>query len=265
MEQKQLLTSNQSSSNQSSDKLLKLIEFLAIQSDPLRLTDIANSLNMNSSTALRFLTSLIHNGYVMQEAESSKYYLTYKLCALGQQVRNHRELPEALKLHLKEIANTLGETVCLAVNQNDSVVYIDVAYAAEQIVKATQRIGAIAPLYCTGIGKLFLSTYTPEEIENVLNKQELIKFTEKTIVTKNALLEEIEKVKALGYAKDDEECEIGTRCLSFPIYDHAGILKAGFSITGPSGRLTDECMQKWIPYLREMSTKLSSALGFNNL
>jgi len=260
MEKKPLL-----SSNQSSDKLLKLIEFLAVQSKPLRLTDIANSLNMNSSTALRFLTALIHNGYVMQESETSKYYLTYKLCALGQQVRNHRELPEALKLQLREIANTTGETVCLAVNQNDSVVYIDVVEATGQIVKATQRIGSIAPLYCTGIGKLFLSTYTNEEIDRVLGAQELIKFTEKTIVEREALLAEIAKVKELGYAKDDEECEIGTRCLSFPIYDHSGNLKAGFSVTGPTGRLTDECMEKWIPYLREVSAKLSGDLGFNNL
>ena len=254
------------SSNQSSDKLLKLIEFLAIQNNPLRLTDIANSLDMNSSTALRFITSLMRNGYVMQEAETSKYYLTYKLCALGQQVRNHRELPEALKLHLKDIANTLGETVCLAVNQNDSVVYVDVFESSTgQIVKATQRIGAIAPLYCTGIGKLFLATYTPEQIDNMLAHQELVRFTEKTITTKKALLEEIAKVKELGYAKDDEECEIGTRCLSLPIYDHSGTLKAGFSVTGPSGRLTDEWMEKWLPYLRDMSTKLSNDLGFNNL
>jgi len=253
------------SSNQSSDKLLKLIEFLAVQSDSLRLTDIANSLNMNSSTTLRFLTALIHNGYVMQEAETSKYYLTYKLCALGQQVKNHRKLPEVLKLHLKEIANTLGETVCLAVNQNHSVVYIDVIETTKQIVKATQRIGAIAPLYCTGIGKLFLSSYTADEIDDVLNKQPLIKFTENTIVTKEALLEELEKVKGLGYAKDNEECEIGTRCLSLPIYDHLGVLKAGFSITGPAGRLTDEFMNEWIKYLRQMSEKLSNDLGFNSL
>ena len=260
MEQKQSL-----SGNQSSDKLLKLIEFLAVQSDPLRLTDIANSLNMNSSTTLRFLTSLIYNGYAMQETETSKYYLTYKLCALGQQVKSHRESPEALKLHLKEIANTLGETVCLGVNQNNSVVYVEVIETTEQIVKATQRIGSIAPLYCTGIGKLFLSSYTPKEANEVLNSQKLMKFTEKTIVSKEDLLEEIAKVRSLGYARDNEECEIGTRCLAFPIYDYSGLLKAGFSITGPAGRLTDEFIDEWIPYLRKMSSKLSSDLGFNTL
>ena len=69
------------SSNQSSEKLLKLLEFLSTQGEPLRLIDIAKALDMNSSTVLRFLTTLINNDYVAQEPETSKYYLTYKLCA----------------------------------------------------------------------------------------------------------------------------------------------------------------------------------------
>ncbi len=253
------------SSNQSSDKLLKLLEFLSTQGDPLRLIDIAKALDMNSSTVLRFLTTLINNDYVAQEPETSKYYLTYKLCALGQQIKSHKQLSTTTAPYLQELAKTVGETCCLAINQNNQVVYIDVVESPGQIVKAMQRIGNIAPLHCTGIGKLLLTNYTEEQIDTLVNHVGLAKYTEKTLTTKEALLKELEEVKAKGYAYDNEECEIGTRCISFPIYDYSDKVIAGFSVTGPSIRLNDEFFDQWIPTLHALSLKLSHLFGYQNL
>ncbi|MDR1764740.1 MAG: IclR family transcriptional regulator [Lachnospiraceae bacterium] len=247
--------------NQSSDKLLKLIEYLATQGEPLRLIDIAKALGMHSSTALRFLTTLARSGYVAQDTATSKYYLTYKLCALGLQVRNHRQLPTTAAPYIEEIARTVGETACLAISQNDQVVYIDVAVAPGQIVKAMQRIGNIAPMHCTGIGKVLLSRQTDDEVLDFAARAGLPRFTDKTITTSWGLKQELDTVRGQGYAIDDEECELGSRCIALPIFDYSGKAIAGFSVTGPSLRINDAFMKKWLPYLRGMSTELSRLMG----
>lgn len=251
--------------NQSSEKLLKLIEFLALQDEPLRLVDISKALNMNSSTTFRFLTTLVNMNYVAQEPVNSKYYLTYRLCALGQQVKNHQQLPKTARPILHELAVAVGETTCLAINHNYQVVYIDVIEAPGQIVKAMQRIGNIAPLHCTGIGKLLLTNYSETQLDEMIAQRGLPAFTEKTITTKNALLEELKRVKQLGYAFDNEECEIGTKCIAFPIYDYTNRVIAGFSVTGPSPRLTEQFFEKQIPYMRKLSNQLSTLMGYQNL
>ena len=250
------------SNNQSSDKLLKLVEFLATQGEPLRLVDISKALEMNNSTTLRFLTSLMNNGYLAQEPDTSKYYLTYKFCAIGVQIKNHMKLNGMIYPSLREVARETGETTCLAINQNNQVVYINVVEAPGQVVKTMQRIGNIAPIHCTGIGKLFLSNYSEEQIDNVISKQGLKKFTDNTITTKSALLEETARIRQQGYAIDNEECEKGTRCVAFPIYDYSDRIIAGFSITGPSLRITDYFIEKWTPFLKEASSKLSNSLGY---
>ena len=121
------------------------------------------------------------------------------------------------------------------------------------------------PLHCTGIGKLLLTNYTEEQIDTLVNHVGLAKYTEKTLTTKEALLKELEEVKAKGYAYDNEECEIGTRCISFPIYDYSDKVIAGFSVTGPSIRLNDEFFDQWIPTLHALSLKLSHLFGYQNL
>lgn len=258
-------TAETTSSNQSSEKLLNLLEFLSLQDEPLRLIDISQALNMNNSTASRFLATLVNMNYVAQEPISSKYYLTYKLCALGQQVKNHQQLPKTARPFLRELAQTVGETTCLGIDHNDQVVYIDVIEAPGQIVKAMQRIGNIAPLHCTGIGKLLLTKYSDSQLDEMIQKIGLTRFTDKTLTTKEALTAEIQRVRTNGYAFDDEECEIGTRCIAFPIYDYTGKIQAGFSVTGPSLRLTNDFFTQQIPYMKEISEKLSNLLGYQSL
>lgn len=253
-----------SSSNQSSDKMLKLLEYLAAQVEPLGLKDIAESLKMNKSTVLRFLSTLINNHYLAQDSATSKYYLTYKLCALGIQVKDNSKLSTIVEPYVREISQTIGETTCFAINQDDQLVYINVVEAIGKTVRAMQKIGYTAPMHCTGIGKLFLTEYSEAEIDDIINRHGLNKYTEKTLITKEALLNEISNIKNAGYAKDDEEWEIGTRCISFPVYDYSQTIKSGISVTGPSARLTDEFIEKWKPYLYEESKKLSNILGFQS-
>ncbi|MDE6893703.1 MAG: IclR family transcriptional regulator, partial [Lachnospiraceae bacterium] len=216
-----------------------------------------------TSTTLRFLTTLAATGYVGQEKDTSRYYLTYKIVALGHKVNENKQLPRIISPYLKKISETLQESVCLAIEQNYQVVYIDVCEGPGQIVKAMQHIGNIAPLHCTGIGKLFLLNYSEPELDNIIREHGLGKYTRYTLTTKDALCSELEETRRRGYAIDNEECEIGARCIAFPIYDYSEKIIAGISVTGPSVRITDAFADQWSPYLQQMTRQISSRFGLS--
>ena len=248
--------------NQSAEKALRILEYLADQGEPLRLMDIAQAMGMNNSTTLRFLTTLASAGYVAQEEDTSKYYLTYKIVALGHKVSERKQLPHIVSPYVKKISETLRESVCLAVEQNAQVVYVDVKEGPSQIVKAMRRIGNIAPLHCTGIGKLLLLNYSETQLDDLIRERGLQKFTPYTLTTKEALLYELNEVRQKGYAVDNEECEIGARCIAFPVYDYTQKVIAGISVTGPAIRITDAFAAKWEHYMRQMTQQISARLGW---
>lgn len=243
--------------NLSTEKTIKLIEYLALQSEPSRLKDISASLAMNSSTVLRFLNTLIDMGYVAQDPATSYYYLTYRIVSIGEKVKASSQVTRIISPYLSVICENVHEAVCLAIEQNHQVVYLDVKEGPDQIIKVMNRIGNIAPLHCTGMGKLFLLNYSETQIDSIIAEKGLPQFTEYTITDREALLNELSEVRKNGYALDNGECEIGASCIAFPVYDYQKKIIAGISITGPSIRITPEFREKWIPYLRGITATIS--------
>ncbi|WMJ89912.1 IclR family transcriptional regulator [Anaerocolumna sp. MB42-C2] len=252
---------NPSQFNQSAEKTMRIIEFLAENNRPMRLIDIAGNLSLNTSTTLRFINTLTELGYIEQESNSSKYYLTYKICSISNKIYSKTSLRDIVNPYLRNLARQAGESACLAIEQSRQVVYIDVADGPDQMVKGMQRIGNIAPMHCTGIGKLLLLNYTESELDDLIARKGLTKYTDNTIVTKEQLLEELKKVREAGYAFDNEECEIGARCIAFPIYDFTHKIIAGFSITGPINRISDNFIKNHIPFMKSISVEISGKLS----
>jgi DNA-binding IclR family transcriptional regulator len=154
---------------------------------------------------------------------------------------------------------------CFAVEQDMSVVYIDVAEESDQMLKSMQRIGNIAPLHCTGIGKLFLLNYSDSEIDRLIHEKGLPRFTENTISDKESLLRALEVIRNNGYAYDNEECEVGARCIAYPIRDYTGKVVAGLSITGPTSRLTSEAIEKNRLQLKSVAKTISQNMGYEEI
>ena len=248
--------------NQSSEKLLRMIEYLAGQREPKRLLDISKDLGINSSTALRFLTALTDNGYAAQDAESSKYYLTCKICGLANQVLQNTDIRTIAHPYMMEISNIFGETVCLAVEKDMKVVYIDVVESPNSIIRSMQRIGNVAPMHCTGIGKVLLFNYTEEEIDRLVFKEGLPKFTEHTPSSKWELMELLKAARRDGVAYDNEECEIGARCVAAPVYDASQRVIAGISVTGPVSRMTDALIEPRLEKFKDIALEISKKLGY---
>lgn len=249
--------------NQSSEKLLTVVEVMSRQNGPVKLQELARKLSMNVSTVLRFVTALQNKGYAAQEAETGRYYLTYKICGIANRIISHVDLRNVAAPYLRSIAQIFGESANLSIEQNRMVVYIEVLNGPNQMLTTLQRIGNIAPLHCTGVGKLFLLNYSEQQIDRLIAQRGLQKFTDHTLITKESLCTVLNSVQKLGYAFDNEECEIGARCVAAPIRDYSGKVVAALSVSGPCTRMTDELIYEKLPYLLDAASEVSLQLGYS--
>ncbi|MDR3120363.1 MAG: IclR family transcriptional regulator [Clostridiales bacterium] len=253
----------ESAKNLSAVKALRIIEYLASRdNEPQRLQDVANSLAMSNSTVFRFLQALAQSGYVSQQADTSRYFLTTKICSVANHVSANLHIYDLALPIMKRLAAEFDESVCLAVEQDMSVVYVGVVRGPQQILHATQYIGNHAPMHCTGVGKLLLLNYSAEELDGFVKRKGLPKLTQNTLTTKKALQKELRAVQKNGYALDNEECEIGARCIAVAARDYTGKIVAAVSVTGPTMRMTNDRLMGRLEVLNRAGRELSASLGY---
>lgn len=256
------------SSNQSTEKAFKILEFLAAQPEPLKLLDIARELNMNASTALRFITSMEGMGYIEHDEDKYTYAASTKICELSNSIISRFQLTPIAHSYIEKISKYTNETTCLTVERKSKILYVDIALNSNRTLMNIQKVGNSAPLYCTASGKLFLSQYTSDELDSYIETRGLPRLTSHTLTTRAALESELEKIRSQGYSIDDEENEVGVRCIAFPIYGKGGKVIACASITGPAMRVTMEYLESIRPFLQssaaELSARMQSAERFYN-
>jgi len=253
-----------SHTNYSSDKLMSLIELLAVQKYPARLSELSEQLNMPSSTVLRFLNALMNRDYVAQDGNTGRYFMTFKLCGVSDSIRNNSQLHVMCLPYMRELSKAAGETVNLCVEYNNEVMYIEsVADAkSDRMLVNHQYIGHIAPMHCTGVGKLLLLNYNAKQLDDFIETTGLKKYTDSTILTKENLIEELETVRLQGYAYDNEECEMGLRCVAAPIYDYSERIIAGLSISGPTVRMEQDILHRHLDLILPVAKQISINLGY---
>ena len=256
-------TSKTSASNKSCVKMLAILEFLAQYKAPARLLDIAQGLNYSSTTVLRFLTTLQQCGYIAQDAATQRYYLTYKLCYLSNNIEASNSLQNITHPHLLALSDLFQESMCVSVEDHWRMVYIDVVTEVNQPLKSFVHVGNIVPMHCTGNGKLILATFSPDKLDRFIAERGLPAYTERTITTREALLQEVEKIRANGYAEVCGEREIGMSCFSYPIYNYTGHVVAGISVTGPSTRVNLEKLGDRLHFLKDSADQISKQLGYH--
>lgn len=228
--------------NQSVEKTLRIIEAMVDAGQPMRLLDIAQRVDYPSCTVLRMLNTLMDMGYAYQEENDLKRYgLTLKFAALGQRVADQTTYQSIVHPFLQQLSARTGETCCASVLEQHKARYFDVVVGgANGALTVRQKIGSSAFLHCTGSGKMFLVQYTPEQLDELEQLRGLPAFTPHTITTRERLTEELRLCRERGYAIDDEEVEIGMRCIAAPVFDNRGKTIVTICMSGPSVRMTKE-------------------------
>ncbi len=249
-------------SNLSIGKAFQIMEALALARGPMRLQDISQKININTSTVLRFLKTLMDQDYVGQNHQTSQYYLTMKLCWLGEEIKARFRFRDVVRPYLESMAEDWKESTFLAVEQNGDVVYLDAVDGPDHVLRTLQRIGKMAPLNSTAVGKCILSGYDEKSLDNLIASKGLVALTHRTIVTKSSLIAELERVKNEGCAIDDEECELGMRCVAAPLLDYSGRIIAAISTSGPVNRMDMEKITRIKISIKTIAHRISVDLGY---
>ncbi len=237
---------------------LEILDMLAEQTE-LSVSETAARLNINRSSAHRFLSTLRESGYVVQNSQG-RYQASFRLFELGQKVVGRLEIIEVGHPFLVELADLSRETINLGYWENNEILHIDKINSTE-ILRMDQPIGDRGPAYATALGKAILAALPEPELQKYMAGVCFEPKTPKTISCRADLLKELEVIRLKGYAVDDEELCLGLRCVSSPVFNHNDFPGYAVSISGPTIRMTLKQIGQLGEDIRRVANNFSKALG----
>jgi DNA-binding IclR family transcriptional regulator len=238
------------------ERMFTLIDVLASREEAVSLKEISEKAGLHPSTAHRILNDLA-TGRFVDRPQPGSYRLGMRLLELGNLVKGRLNVRDAALTPMRELHKLIQQPVNLSMRQGDEIVYVERAYSERSGMQVVRAIGGHAPLHLTSVGKLFLAADDPQRIRSYATRTGLQGHTKNSLTSLDALERELSKVRQYGQASDNEELELGVRCMAAGIYDDQNKLVAGLSISAPSGRLEDA----WLPKLKETARNISEALG----
>ena len=241
------------------ERLFSLMDVLALREDAISLKEISEKTGLHPSTAHRILNDLTIGRFV-DRPEPGSYRLGMRLLELGNLVKARLNVRDAALIPMRELHKQIQQPVNLSMRQGDEFVYIERAFSERSGMQVVRAIGGRAPLHLTSVGKLFLSVDEPMKVRSYATRTGLSGHTRNSITQLAVLERELSKVRQYGIARDNEELELGVRCIAAGIYDDQGKLLAGLSISAPADRM-DEA---WLPKLQATAEFISNALGYKD-
>lgn len=223
---------------QVSERIFNTIECLA-QNGAMGLQELSTELHLNKSTVHRILNSLICMDYVRQDAETSRYSLSFKICGLSNQILSQNSMIDIARPFIKELSASSGETVHLVQLDGINATYIDKVEASRNSIRMISMVGKSIPLYCSGVGKAILADMPDSKIESVWKRSSIRQLTEHTVTRFVDFMNLIEETRKSGYALDNEENELGVRCIAVSLKGYNGKSAHAISISAPKDRMSD--------------------------
>ena len=241
-------------------RLFQALELLA-DTGSIGLMDLSATLSLNKTTAHRVLNSLIYMGYAKQDPATGKYEPTFKIVDIANRIMSKVDIVQTVRPYLRELMEASGETVHFVERDGTDAVYIDKVESFNNGMQMVSRIGSRIPLYCSGVGKAMLAQMDSWEAEEVWNASGVSPLTEHTITDYGKFQQELAQIQQRGYALDNEENQIGVRCIACSLKDPAGIPKYAFSISAPTSRMNDERIRELAFYVLEAGKEMAESLS----
>lgn len=238
------------------ERTFSLLDVLAAHADPVSLKEISERTGLHPSTAHRILNDLA-TGRLVDRPEAGSYRLGMRLLELGNLVKARLDVRDAALAPMRELHKITHQPVNLSVRQGDEIVYIERTYSERSGMQVVRAVGGRAPLHLTSVGKLFLAHDDPQRVRAYATRTGLAGHTRNSITDLGRLERELSGVRQYAAARDDEELELGVRCVAAGIYDDQGKLVAGLSISAPADRLEDA----WLDRVKSTAAEISAALG----
>jgi IclR family acetate operon transcriptional repressor len=246
--------------HQSLERGLRVIEATAAIGGSATLSEIARKTALPRSTAHHILRALVEFGYLAQDGDARPYRLGPKLYRLTGGSWSKEQLAEIAMPFLDELTRRTGEGTSLAILRN-GIVTVVAKRESDGPVRVVQEVGARRPIYCTAVGKA-LAAWLPEpELDGIIARTLFERQTARTSTSTAAFRQELARIRASGFAIDNEEHLVGIRCIATAVRDHAGKVCASLCVVGPKSRLPQRRLAEIRTSLAAVAVELSARLG----
>ena len=238
------------------ERMFAILDALAEQAEPVALKAIAQRCGLHPSTAHRILNDLA-TGHLVDRCDPGVYQLGMRLLELGNLVKARLNVRGVALGPMRELHRLTHQPVNLSLRQGDEIIYIERSFSERSGMQVVRSVGGHAPLHLTSVGKLFLAGEDSQKVKAYALRTGLAGHTRNSITELPRLEAELARVRQLGYARDNEELELGVRCMAAGIFDDSGRLVAGLSLSAPADRLQED----WLAKVVETAARISAALG----
>jgi DNA-binding IclR family transcriptional regulator len=238
------------------ERMMRLLDVLAQHPEPLGLKQISQYTGLHPSTAHRILSAMSADRLV-DRVEPGAYRLGMRLLALGNLVKSRISVRELALPLMRELHAQTGETANLSVRHDDEIVYVERTSSGRSAMRVVHVIGTRAPLHVTAAGKLFLLEDGFSRLRDYAKRTGLAPHTGNTITSVALLERDLERIQRQGWATDNEEAEMGVRCVAAGIRDDGGALVAALSLSTPADRMKVQ----WGPLIKETADRISRTIG----
>ncbi len=244
---------------QVADRLFQVMELLA-SNRRMGLTEISIALELNKSTVHRILNSLMYMGYVRQSEEYGKYESTLKIVDIADKIMRNRDILSLVRPHLRALMEVSKETVHLVERDGVEAVYIDKVESYLNSIQMVSHIGSRTPLYCSAVGKAMAADMSEADRKEMWNSSHIIKKTPYTITAYEEFEKNLEEIRTRGYALDNEENEMGVRCIAVSLKGYLGGYEYALSISAPVNRMDNKRIKELSEYVLKTKEDIMAKL-----
>lgn len=243
------------------ERAFAILDMLAESAADMSLADMHKKSSLNKSTFYRLLRTLERYRFVEKDPGTKRYRLGGRFLELGVRIAARFDLVTTVRPYLEKLSQKTGETAHLGILADGDVVSIAVV-DGRHALRMSVTVGSRVPANCSALGKAILALRPPQELDFVLSKYGHKARTRQSITQRAELLSELTRIRARGFAIDDEELEEGLRCVAAPVQDYSGRVVAAISIAGPSFRITKKSVSTLASYVAGIATEFSRSLGY---
>ncbi|BFV56079.1 allantoin degradation transcriptional regulator AllR [Kitasatospora sp. CMC57] len=244
---------------QSVERAFQLLEALADSGGVATLSELSATSGLPMPTIHRLIRTLVAQGYVRQDT-ARRYTLGPRLIRLGETAG--RLLGSWARPYLAELMEATGETANLAVLEGGEVVYVGQVQSRRSMRMFTE-VGRRVQPHCTGVGKALLAQLDEAEARGVLGTQPLQSHTPYTVTDQAELFTQLARARERGYVVDDQEQEIGVRCIAVAV--PGAPTPTALSVSGPEARIRALEAQAGntalVPVMRQIASRLGQVLA----
>lgn len=243
------------------DRAFTILELLAASKRGLSAAELVEQTGMPRSSVHTLTLTLERRGYLYRNTKTGRYLLGLKLFGLANYAIGGLELRERATPELNRLMQQTGLTVHLAVLEHDEPVLVT-KVDSPGIFRLATWPGKRMEFHCTSIGKAMAAWLPQETVSRIIAARGLTRHNENTILCERNLLEELGEVRRLGYAVDDEEEEIGLRCIGAPVFDSEGSIAAAISVAGPTSQIHADNVGAYAAKVKAAAARISESVGF---